>query len=108
MSPLKHKHPEGPYWRSLGELAGDPDLQQLIDHGVVPPDLGAPSRRGFLKALGASAALAGLAACRWPEEKILPYAHRPAGQTPGTPQHFATAMEIDGVPRATIQLRRGA
>ncbi len=97
MSPLKHKHPEGPYWRSLGELAGDPDLQQLIDHGVVPPDLGAPSRRGFLKALGASAALAGLAACRWPEEKILPYAHRPAGQTPGTPQHFATAMEIDGV-----------
>ncbi len=98
MSPLKHKHPEGPYWRSLGELAGDPDLQRLIDHGVAPPDpLLAPSRRGFLKALGASAALAGLAACRWPEEKILPYAHRPAGQTPGVPQHFATAMEIDGV-----------
>ena len=97
MSPVKHKHPEGPYWRSLGELAGDPDLQRLVDHGVEPPDLLTPSRRGFLKALGASAALAGLAACRWPEEQILPYAHRPADRTPGVPQHFATAMEIDGV-----------
>ena len=102
MSPLKHKHPDGPYWRSLGELAGDPDLQRLVDHGTCPPELGSPSRRGFLKALGASAALAGLAACRWPEEKILPYAHRPVGRSPGVPQYFATSMEIDGVAQPLV------
>ncbi len=102
MSPVKHDTPEGPFWRSLSELAGDPDLQRLVDHGIEPPDLLEPSRRGFLKALGASAALAGLAACRWPEEKIVPYAHRPAERTPGVPQHFATSMDIEGVAQPLV------
>ncbi len=102
MSPLKHDTPEGPFWRSLAELAGNPDLQRMVDHGIEPPDLLEPSRRGFLKAIGASAALAGLAACRWPEETILPYAHRPAERTPGVPQHFATCMELDGVAQPLV------
>ena len=36
------------------------------------------------------------AACRWPKETILPFAHRPEGRTPGVPQQFATAMDLGG------------
>ncbi|MFH1466296.1 MAG: Fe-S cluster-containing hydrogenase [Pseudomonadota bacterium] len=97
MPPLKHAIPDGPHWRRLASLAGDPALTALVDHGIAPPDWSAPSRRGFLKALGASAALAGLAGCRWPEEKIVPYAQRPEGQEPGVARYFATALDPDGV-----------
>src|SRR5919198_3193181 len=54
------------------------------------------SRRNFVKLLGASIALAGLDGCtRVPGERILPYVDQPA-VTPGVPQHYATAMTIDG------------
>jgi Fe-S-cluster-containing dehydrogenase component len=55
------------------------------------------SRRTFLKALGASVALAGLDGCtRIPAEKILPYVTQPPEFTPGTPVHYATSMVLDG------------
>ncbi|MEO7986443.1 MAG: 4Fe-4S dicluster domain-containing protein, partial [Gemmatimonadales bacterium] len=55
------------------------------------------SRRSFLKALGASLALAGLDGCtRMPAEKILPFVHQPPEFTPGVPVHYATSMLIDG------------
>jgi molybdopterin-containing oxidoreductase family iron-sulfur binding subunit len=55
------------------------------------------SRRTFLKALGASVALAGLDGCtRIPAEKILPYVIQPPEFTPGTPVHYATSMVLDG------------
>ena len=54
------------------------------------------SRRHFVKLLGASVALAGLDGCtRLPSERILPYVDQPE-LTPGIPQHYATAMTIDG------------
>ncbi len=53
------------------------------------------TRRQFLKVMGASLALAGLAGCRWPREEIVPFA-RPAGYTPGVPLQYATAMELGG------------
>ncbi len=56
-----------------------------------------PTRRGFLKVMGASLALAGLTACRWPAEEIVPFAHRPEGYVPGVPVQYATAMELGGV-----------
>ena len=55
------------------------------------------SRRTFLKALGASLALAGLDGCtRLPAEKILPYVNEPPELVPGVATHYATSMLLDG------------
>jgi molybdopterin-containing oxidoreductase family iron-sulfur binding subunit len=55
------------------------------------------TRRTFLKALGASIALAGLDGCtRMPAERILPFVTQPAAFTPGVPVHYATSMVLDG------------
>ncbi len=87
------------YWRSLDELEQTAEFREAVrrefpndDFDRLPP----ATRRQFLKVIGASLALAGLTACRWPKEEIVPFAHRPEGRTPGVPQRFATSMEIGG------------
>jgi molybdopterin-containing oxidoreductase family iron-sulfur binding subunit len=87
------------YWRSLDELARTPEFEEAVrrefpndEWDRLPP----ATRRQFLKVMGASLAFAGLTACRWPKEEIVPYAHRPEGRTPGVPEQFATAMELAG------------
>lgn len=90
---------QGGYWRSLQEYAGSPEFRELCAR-EFPADADAPpdalSRRGFLKIMGASVALAGLAGCRWPRETIVPRAYQPAGQSPGLTRAFATAFELAG------------
>ena len=50
------------------------------------------SRRGFLKVMGASLALAGLAGCtKQPDEPIYPYIKQPEDLILGRPMYFATA-----------------
>jgi hypothetical protein len=50
------------------------------------------SRRGFLKVMGASMALAGLAGCtKQPDEPIYPYVKQPEDLILGKPMYFATA-----------------
>ncbi len=52
----------------------------------------AVSRRGFLKVMGASLALAGLAGCtKQPDEPIFPYVKQPEDLILGKPMYFATA-----------------
>ena len=52
----------------------------------------AVSRRGFLKTMGASLALAGLAGCtKQPDEEIYPYIKQPEDLVLGKPMYFATA-----------------
>jgi len=96
MSPVEKRGKESPYWRSLRELADSPEYREALERefpeGAVDRP-GAFSRRGFLQLLGASVALAGFSGCRWPEDKIVPYARRPAGRAPGKPVSFATALE---------------
>jgi MoCo/4Fe-4S cofactor protein with predicted Tat translocation signal len=85
------------YWRTLEELAGDPNFQELL-HREFPRQ--APSewddsveRRDFLKLMGASLALAGLSGCgRAPEQYLVPYVKQPDGLVLGEPQYYATAM----------------
>src|SRR5437867_1968565 len=85
------------YWRTLEELADDPDFQELL-HREFPRQ--APSewddsvdRRDFLRLMAASLALAGLSGCgRAPEQYIVPYVKQPDGVVPGNPQFYATAM----------------
>jgi len=87
------------YWRSLDELADTPEFRALLEKefpGGVET-FSNTSRRHFMKVMGASLALAGLASCRWPKENIMPFARRPAGRTPGATQQFATTYELGGV-----------
>ncbi|MDH3283283.1 MAG: TAT-variant-translocated molybdopterin oxidoreductase [Acidobacteriota bacterium] len=93
------------YWRSLEDLGDDPRFAEIAarEFPSLLPELADPrTRRTFLKLMGASMALAGLTACRWPEERILPFAKRPEGRVPGTPERYATAMELGGVARGLL------
>ena len=55
------------------------------------------SRRGFLKLMGASLAMAGMTACtKQPLEAIVPYVKQPEDLTPGRPMFFATAHTLGG------------
>ena len=55
------------------------------------------SRRGFLKLMGASLAMAGMTACtKQPLEPIVPYVKQPEEVIPGRPLFFATAFTLGG------------
>ena len=90
----------GKHWRSLDEIADSEEFHALVrdefpEH--VTQLLDPVGRRGFLKLMGASLALAGASACtRQPEEKVFPYVKAPEGIVPGVPLFFATAMPLDG------------
>jgi len=88
------------YWRSLEELADTDDYRAQLEHefpsGIEPSSDGL-TRRRFLQVMSASIAMASLAGCRFPEEKIVPFAEREEGVTPGTPMKFATTMELGAV-----------
>jgi MoCo/4Fe-4S cofactor protein with predicted Tat translocation signal len=88
------------YWRSLEELAGSPSFQEAL-HREFPKGasewVDSVSRRGFLKVMGASMALAGMTGCvRLPLEPIVPYVRQPEDVIPGRPQFYATAMTLGG------------
>ncbi len=94
-------HKAGPeYWRSLEELAGSPAFQEAL-HREFPKGasewVDSVSRRGFLKVMGASMALAGMTGCvKLPLEPIVPYVRQPEGVIPGRPMFYATAMTLGG------------
>jgi molybdopterin-containing oxidoreductase family iron-sulfur binding subunit len=83
------------YWRSVDELADTAEFQAAVErefpHSAqewVDP----VSRRGFMKLMGASLALAGLAGCtKQPDEPIYPYTKAPEDLILGKPMYFATA-----------------
>ncbi|MFZ0796356.1 MAG: TAT-variant-translocated molybdopterin oxidoreductase, partial [Terriglobales bacterium] len=111
--PTKRKQPDlatvreqiedttGPeYWRSLEELAGSEEFQEML-HREFPKGasewLDDFSRRGFLKTMGASLALAGLTGCtRMPNTEIVPYVRQPENVIPGRPKFYATAFTLGG------------
>ena len=88
------------YWRSLEELSRDEDSFDEFFHHEFPQqalslDKGV-DRRDFMKLMGASVAMAGLAACKQPAETIVPYVRQPENTVPGQPVFFATAMTLGG------------
>ncbi len=88
------------FWRSLEELAGTSEFQEMM-HREFPKGasewLDAVSRRGFLKLMGASMALAGMTACtKQPTEPIVPYVRQPEEIVPGRPMFFASAFTVGG------------
>jgi len=90
---------EPTYWRSLGQLENSPEFQDILNREFPEGITEAPddvSRRGFLGAIAASVALAGMASCRKPETRILPFNKRPEGFQPGIAQHYATTLTRGG------------
>ncbi len=88
------------YYRSLNHLENEEAVIALIRREfpeVEPEKLSPVSRRRFVQLLGASAALASAAGCRWETEKIVDVNTRPDNRVPGVPQFFATAMDVSGV-----------
>lgn len=83
------------YWRSLDQLAETPEFKEVLQREFPDgaAEMGNPlTRRTFLSLMGASLAFAGLASCRRPVEKIIPYVTAPENIIPGIPQYFATTM----------------
>jgi len=94
------------YWKSLEELAGAPQFLEFL-HREFPEQASSfddpEGRRGFLKVMGASLALAGLTGCtRQPEEKIVPYVKPPEEIVPGRPLFFATAVTDGGYAKGVL------
>jgi molybdopterin-containing oxidoreductase family iron-sulfur binding subunit len=87
------------YWKSLNELAQNKEYQNFVER-EFPENAtelnDGVSRKGFLRIMGASIALAGFAACRRPVQKILPYAQQPEDIVPGIPLFYASAMPFQG------------
>jgi MoCo/4Fe-4S cofactor protein with predicted Tat translocation signal len=88
------------YWRALEELADDPHFEQLM-HREFPRHASewddSVDRRNFLKLMGASLALAGMAGCGLPDiDHIVPYVRQPDGMVLGRPSFYATAMPLVG------------
>src|SRR5579862_6907321 len=73
------------FWKNLDELAETPAFHELMAEEFPRQSMGGPgewvdavSRRGFLKVMGASLALAGLAGCtKQPDEPVYPYIKQP-------------------------------
>ncbi len=84
------------YWRSLDELAGTPEFEAAVKQEFPQQSsewIDPVSRRGFMKLMGASMALAGLAGCtKQPDEPIYPYVKAPEDLILGKPVYFATAF----------------
>jgi molybdopterin-containing oxidoreductase family iron-sulfur binding subunit len=98
-------HPEpaeneaGPsYWRSLDEVANTPGFREYLEHEFPEgaSRIDGVDRRNFIKIMAASFALAGvgLAGCRRPERKILPFSQQPEQLIPGVAAFYATAMPL--------------
>jgi len=91
LKPLKGKR----YWRSVDELADTPEFQAAVERefpSAAQEWVDPVSRRGFMKLMGASLALAGLAGCtKQPDEPIYPYVKAPEDLILGKPMYFATA-----------------
>src|SRR5689334_19438108 len=89
------------YWRSLEALSGTSEFKEFL-HREFPQNasewLDPVGRRGFLKLMSASLALAGVSACtRQPNEELVPYVRQPEEIVPGKPLFYATAMPFAGV-----------
>src|SRR3954462_2088085 len=86
------------YWRSLDEFSDTPEFRSWLERefpsGAAQLNGDEWSRRGFLKLMGASMALAGfgLTSCRRPEMHLVPFTKSVEWTIPGKALYYATAM----------------
>ncbi len=84
------------FWKNLDELAETPEFHELMQEEFPRQStewVDSVSRRGFMKVMGASLALAGLAGCtKQPDEPIYPYIRQPEDLVLGQSMYFSTAF----------------
>ena len=86
------------YWRGAGELSDTPEFRDWLERefpaGTAELKDDEWSRRGFLKLMGGSMALAGfgLSSCRRPEAHLVPFTKSAEWTIPGKSLYYATAM----------------
>jgi molybdopterin-containing oxidoreductase family iron-sulfur binding subunit len=93
-APCAPSAPSAP-WRSLEELGGTAEARAYLEREFPPGAAELTSgidRRSLVQLLGATLSLAGLAACRRPVEKIVPFVNPPEELLPGIPKRYATTM----------------
>jgi MoCo/4Fe-4S cofactor protein with predicted Tat translocation signal len=100
------KHPEEPqnakrYWRSVAELDRREDFlknlgREFPEGDTLNDEERENSRREFLKIMGASVGMMGLASCRRPLINILPYTQHVEWMVPGKSLLYATSMPQNG------------
>ena len=83
------------YWQSLDDLVDAPGFVEMVKEEFprqASEMTDGFSRRGFMKVMGASLALAGVTGCtKQPDEEIYPYIKQPEDLVLGKPNFFATA-----------------
>jgi len=88
------------FWHRLEELSARPAFQDWLQQefpSQAPRFVPALERREFLRLMGASLGVVGLAACtRQPDERIVPFARAPEYVVPGQPRYFASALTLGG------------
>jgi molybdopterin-containing oxidoreductase family iron-sulfur binding subunit len=97
----KWKHPTEPrasrqHWRSLGELENSEEfkgwLEREFPQGAAELEMDETSRRGFVKLMGASTALAGFGvACSRPVRHLVPFNEHVEWVIPGKALYYSTA-----------------
>ena len=106
-APGESKPPRRRMWRSLDELAETPAFEQML-HREFPHAAAEwtdePSRRHFMKLMGASLALAGLSACtlRKTQEAVVPYVTPPEEVVAGRPLFFASTAPWMGYGKGVV------
>ena len=112
------KHPAEPqnakrYWRSVSELERRDDFlktlgQEFPGGDTLSDDERENGRREFLKIMGASVGLMGLASCRRPLTTIQPYTQHVEWMVPGKPLLYATSMpRIGGATPLVVTTHEG-
>ncbi|WP_298955189.1 TAT-variant-translocated molybdopterin oxidoreductase [uncultured Methylobacterium sp.] len=91
---------DGPaFWRSLDAVADSAEFRAFLD-GEFPAAsrlAAGPDRRGFLKAMAASFAMAGLTACGADgRDQEVPYVRQPERVIPGAALAYASSSLVDG------------
>jgi Fe-S-cluster-containing dehydrogenase component len=88
MTRLRHFSPVPAPHLARNRVAPPDEDGTLLERSLGP----VTSRRDFLAFLAALGAGASLAACRRPEETIVPYVRAPESETLGLPMHYATTL----------------
>lgn len=112
------QHPEEPktgrrYWRSMGELEQREDFlknlgREFPNGDELTEEERENSRRTFLKIMGASVGMMGLASCRRPEINILPFTKSLEWMVPGKALFYATtAATSHGVTPLVVTTHEG-
>ncbi|KAB1074093.1 4Fe-4S dicluster domain-containing protein [Methylobacterium planeticum] len=102
---------DGPaFWRSLDAVADTPAFRAYLDaeFPAAARLAAAPERRGFLKLMAASFALAGLSACDGFDgrSREVPYVNQPERIVPGASLAYASCALFDGFANGVLVTNR--